>query len=229
MKKCKIKNLVMDEKLLELRPVNSYFVSRYRQAMRSGAQFPAPIVEKGTNRIVSGNHRVSAYKEEYGDDHVIEVVAEVFPDEASIIRKFAEENNSHGNPLSGISQKSIIQSLLKHGDTPETVAQVLNIPVKKVKSLGSLSVLVIGKGKKSECRPIKHGLEHMTGRKVQEKQYNEHRQADRGVHASYLARQLNRWLVNEWIDTTDEHTMQALEELQASLNIFMEQKVAAVG
>jgi hypothetical protein len=61
------------------------------QAMRNGAQFPPPIVDE-TNRIISGNHRVTSYCQEYGSEHEIDVIVESFPDEAAVIRKFAEEN-----------------------------------------------------------------------------------------------------------------------------------------
>lgn len=226
MKKTRVSELEFDPKLLELRPVNLYYVSRYRQAMRTGAQFPPPIVDEN-NRIVSGNTRVTAYRQEYGDDHEIEVVVEKFPDEAAVIRRFAEENSRHGNPLSGISQKAIIQTLLKHGDTIETVAATLNIPPNRIKSLGGMSVIVMGRGKKREMRPFKHGLEHMSGQTMQRKQYEEHRQADRGIPAATLARQLQRWIDHGWIDMESQSTLEALDDLYAALGRLIEARKVA--
>ena len=224
----KVSDLIIDEKLLELRPINLYFVSRYRQAVRSGAIFPPPIIEAGTKRVVSGNHRVTTYLDEYGPDHEIEVVSEKFKDEAAVIRRFAEENSKHGNPLSGISQKSIVQALLKYGDTPETVAQVLNIPVKRVELMAGISVIVIGNGRKKEMRPIKHGLEHMVGQSVKVGQYKEHIQADRGLPARTMASQLIRWIENGWINQDDQKTMEIMLNLRDALDGMME-KAAAVG
>ena len=34
-------SLVFDDKLVEIRPINTVFVSRYRQAMRQGSEVPA--------------------------------------------------------------------------------------------------------------------------------------------------------------------------------------------
>ncbi len=229
MKRMKISQLEFDPKLIELRPVNPYFVSRYRQSMRSGAQFPPPIIEDGTNRIVSGNHRITAYLQEFDEDYEIDVAVEKFPDEAAVVRRFAEENSSHGNPLNGIQQKAIVQILLKYGDTPESVASALNIPVKKIMNLGKMSVLVIGKGKKKEMRPVKHGLEHLSGQTMKPKLYDQHRKSDRGVPVGALARQLQRHLENDWIDVEDQGTVDALGNLYAALGKFLDARVAATG
>ncbi len=230
MKKVKVKvgDLIFDPKLLEIRPINLFFTNRYRQAMRTGAQFPPIIVEAETNRIISGNHRVSAYLGEYGDDHMVEAIMETFQDEAAVIRMFAEENSRHGSPLSSISQKAIVHALLSYGDTPETIASALNMPVKKIQMLGELQVLVIGKGKKSEYKPIKHGLEHLSGQKMNAKLYDQHRKADRGIPVAQQAHQLCRWIENGWVDMTDPGTVTALEELYAALGKLVEQQ-AAVG
>ncbi len=223
--KKRVGDLVIDEKLTELRPINIYFVSRYRQAIRHGAVFPPMIVEKGSNRVVSGNHRLTTYLEEFGEDHEVEVIEKNFKDEAAVIRCFAEENSKHGNPLSGYSQKYITQKLLEYGDDPETVARVLNIPVKKVQNLGGMNFVVVGQGKKKERKPMKHGLEHKAGSTVKAKVYETHKKHDRGVPAKTQADQLTRWINNGWIDTEDENTINSLWDLYAALEqMFKQQK-----
>ena len=216
----RVGDLVIDDKLTELRPVNLYFVSRYRQAARCGAVFPPLIVEKGTNRVVSGNHRLTMYLEEFGEDHEIDVIEQKFADEAAVIRTFAEENCRHGAPLSGYSQKYIAQKLLEYGDNPETIAQVLNIPVKKVQNFGGMNFVVVGPNKKKERKPIKHGLEHKAGSTVQLRDYETHKKHDRGVPAKTQADQLIRWIENGWIDTEDTGTMDNLWILYNTLGVM---------
>lgn len=218
-------SLTFDELLTEMRPINEFFVSRYRQAMRTGANFPPPIVEKGTLRIVSGNHRVSAYLEEYGEDHEIEVIERKFKSEAEVLRVFAEENSRHGNPLSGYTQKFIAQRLLSLGDTPEEIAAALNIPVQKVATLGGMNVVVVGSGKR-QMKPIKHGLEHKAGATVQAKAYEAHQKQDRGISARSIARQLVRWIDNGWIDMDDASTLDAMEELRQALGRLQDARAA---
>lgn len=220
--KVKISDLVIDPKLIELRPINLFYVDRYRKAMRVGSVFPSIIIEEGTNRVISGNHRVSAYLDEYGGDHVVAAIAETFPDEATVIRRFAEENTRHGMPLSNISRKAIVHALFKLGDSPENIAAILDIPVRQVKNLGDMVVLVVGKGKKGEMKPIKYGLGHMAGQKITPKQYEEHRKADRGVPIGMLARQIQRWIDNGWVDMTDMTTLSVLTDLYESLGKLME-------
>lgn len=224
--KKKVKELVIDEKLTELRPVNIYFVSRYRQSLRSGAIFPPVIIEKGTNRVVSGNHRVTMYLQEYGAEHEIEVIEREFKSEADVIRTFAEENSKHGNPLSGYSQKYITQKLLEYGEQPEVIAQVLNIPVQKIKKIGDMNFVVIGKNKKKEYKPIKHGLEHKAGSTVNSKTYEVHKEHDRGVPAKSQADQLCRWIKNDWINIEDEGVMHSLANLYELLGgLFDKRKI----
>lgn len=225
--KAKIRDLIMDEKLLELRPINLFVVSRYRQSMRTGAIFPPLIIEKGTMRVISGNHRLEAYRGEYSGEREIEVVEETYKNEAEAIRRFAEENSRHGNPLSGIEKKNIIQKLLEHGDSLETVSQVLNMPVKRVEQYAGFNVVVIGKGNKRELKPVKHGLQHIAGMTMKAKEYTTHIQHDRGVPAKSLAQQLTRWIKNGWIDREDVETMDALNDLsQAISTLFGEQDAA---
>ena len=219
-------SLIIDPKLVALRPINVYFVSRYRQAARNGAIFPPPIVEKGTSRVVSGNHRVTMWSQEYGPAHEVEVIEEVFPDEAAVIRRFAEENSRHGNPLTGISQKAIAQTLLEYGDTPEVVAQALNVPVVKIKMMGDLKVLVIGTNRKRELRPIKYGLEHLAGQTLKKNLYDEHRRVDRGTTVRSLAEQVTRHISNGWIDQADHKTMASLTALYEALAVLLAEVAA---
>ena len=222
--KKRVGDLVIDEKLTELRPVNIYFVSRYRQAARNGAVFPPVIVEKGSNRVVSGNHRVTMYLEEFGQDYEIDVIEKTFKDEAAVIRCFAEENSKHGNPLSGWSQKYITQKLLEHGDEPEAVAKALNIPVQKVQNLGGMNFVVVGPNKKKERKPVKHGLEHKAGSTVKAKVYETHKKHDRGVPARSQADQLSRWIENDWIDMEDQGTADSLWNLHVLLGRLFENR-----
>lgn len=223
--KRKATELTIDENLTEMRPINAYFVSRYRQAMRNGAKFPAVIIEKGTNRIVSGNHRVTAYIQEFGDDVQIEVKEKEFASESELLRFFAEENSSHGNPLSGWSEKSIAQKLLELGDDPQEIGRVLNIPVSKVKKIGGLNVWVIGSDDKKEMKPVKHGLEHMAGHTVQNKEYETHKNHDRGVPARQQVDQLIRWIDSGWIDWENEYTYKSFQLLYNRLDKIMSKEV----
>lgn len=203
-----LNKLKIDDKLTRMRPVNRYFVSRYRQAYRAGKDLGDIIVEKGTNRVVSGNHRVTALREEYGDEHVIDVVARSFQDEKELLETFARENSHHGNALTGISRSMLTAELLKAGSTPEDVAQIFGISVKRVQQLGGHVVAVIGKRGKTEYKPVKANIEPNS--EMSEPDYQVHIRADLGVETRKLIGQIERAIGR---GVKDEETIMRLVEL----------------
>jgi hypothetical protein len=215
-----VSSLVFDDKLVEIRPINTVFVSRYRQAMRQEAKFPRPIVEKKTLIIASGNHRVTAYLEEYGPDHLIDVEIRAYTSQRERLRDAAEENAKCGNPLDGISQRRFANELLKMGDTAEEISKLFDVSVKRIEEWCGHTVIVTGGGKKNEVMPIKRGPK-IEGEKVTRVQYEEHIEHDRGMPCSPLANQLSRWLDNGWIKAGDERSVEALRELNDKIVTFL--------
>jgi hypothetical protein len=214
--KIKLKQLRQDPAILDLRPVNDVFVSRYRQAMRNGDVFPQIVVDQEL-RIVSGNHRYQAMIAEFGEDYAVEIIKERFADEASRIERAVIDNAKHGNPLDGISRKRAVLRLTQLGRTAESIAKLLGVSCKRVAELAGMSVIVVGgDGGKAKpiAQPIKRGLEHIAGQNVTPAQYEQHRQKDRGVPAKQAAQQLIRWIKSGWIDQSDTETIDALHELK---------------
>ena len=69
--KAKLDSLQQAQWVLDIRPVDSFVVSRYRQAWRTGAAFPPIIADKATREIISGNHRWQSAMDEFGPDFEI--------------------------------------------------------------------------------------------------------------------------------------------------------------
>jgi ParB-like chromosome segregation protein Spo0J len=214
--KRKTGSLKQDPSILELRPVNQIFVSRYRQAMRNGDNFPPLIVEKDGS-IIAGNHRFEAYLAEFGENHEVPVVVKSYKDAAERIEDAIRDNARHGCAMDGITRKRAVLALSKLGRSPEAIAQVLGISARRVEEMAGLSVLVIGGRGKLTAQPIKRGLEHMVGKRVTADQYEAHRTADRGVPTIQAAKQLIRWIENEWIDWSDEATRKTMTDLHAAI------------
>jgi len=217
--KVRVGDLKFNERLLTARPVNAVFVSRYRQAYRSGCNLGEIVVNKKTMEIVSGNHRVTALLQEYGADHEIDVTARVFPDDLSVLKCFAEANAAHGNALSGASRRAVTLMMLEAGATTGEVANLFGVSVHRIEVWGDQTVMVItGKGK-SEPKPSKAGIP--LGTTMKKAQYDTHWKADRGIAAYSQAEQLIRWIRNGWIDTECVRTMTSLTELQKELEGFL--------
>jgi len=223
--KVRIGQLNIDPKLTELRPINPVYVSRLRQAYRTGAYLPPLIVEAGTNRVISGNHRMTAMLYEYGPDHETEVIFRRYANELEALKDFARENATHGLLMDGITRKRVVAALLDHGATLAEVSQLLNVPVKSLQSWGEHFVAVIGENGTQRHVPVKRGFPaHQTV--LTAEKYEEHKRADRGIKAEELIDQLLRWLRNGWIEPRDS-IIYNLEELRKQIAVFLKKAKAA--
>jgi len=211
--KRKLKNLVVADWMLELRPVNSFVVSRYRQAMRQGEEFPAIIVDSASMEIISGNHRYMSYLGEFGEDHAIEVESHPFGNHAEKLAFAVGENVKHGEAMDGITRRRFACAMIDEGMTTQEVAALMNVAVHAIEKWGNQTVLVIGNG----AKPVKTGFDTKTVTKIKKTDYEEHMDKDLGVEARGLMRQLSRWLGHGWIDLEDERNKEAFEELKKAM------------
>lgn len=211
--------LVIDDALIEIRKINPVWVNKYRQAYRAEAAMPPLIVEKGTNRVVSGNHRLTAIIEEYGPDQPVDVVVKKYSSELKVLEDFAKENSSHGQPLDGLARKKLMSALLKNGATPERVASLFSVTVKRIERWGESNVLIVGKGRKQEVAPVKHGVPPEVS-KMKKKEYETHVKRDRGVPLAAIASQLIRWLKAGWTLKNDKE-IRLFTELRDTLNVYL--------
>lgn len=212
-----IKNLKHDSEIIEMRPINDVFVSRYRQAMRAGDRFPPLIIEEGTNIIVSGNTRATAYRKEYGEDHAVPCIVRKFSDRAEVISEAVRDNAKHGNPLDGFQRKRFAAKLLNLGQSPEQIASLFGVAVKRIEEWAGEVVVVRGMGP----QPVKRGLGHMAGLTISKKEYQAHVAEDRGVPACAQARQLARWIRQGWVDMNDPKTVDAMQSLVSAIQEWL--------
>jgi hypothetical protein len=216
--KAKLNTLKHDDEIVYLRHINPVFVSRYRQAMRNGDQFPPLVIEKGSNIIVSGNTRATAYREEFGESHDVEVTYKTFKNRAEMLEEAVRENAKHGNPLDGFSRRKFALKLIELGRKPEQVAQLFGVAVKRIEEWGGQTVAVRGMGQ----QPTKRGLEHISGQPVTKVQYTKHEESDRGMPIKSMAEQLTRWIENGWTKDCDEKTVSSLIKLHDALKGIIE-------
>jgi hypothetical protein len=210
-----------DPEIIEIRPINNAVVSKYRQNMREGHTFP-PIKVTPEWRIVCGHHRQRATVMEFGEDHMITVETVHPRSEVDAIELSVRDNIMHGMPLDGISMKRALYKLLELGRTQEEMARLFGRSVGQIKKLAGFPVMVLPKDKSSKSEPVpmpvKHGLEHISGKQVPRQDYEEHIKHDMSGTARAHAEQLTRWLTNGWVNLDDAKTVAALLKLKALLN-----------
>jgi hypothetical protein len=222
----RINQLKINPTFVELRPINIFYISQYRQSYRVGANFPPLLVDADTNTVVSGNHRLTALREEFPADHKIQVKLKKYENDRQRLEDFTRENVAHGNALDGITRKRLSRALLDSGVTLKEVAEIFNRPAKTVAEWGKQFVKVGGK-----LQPIKKGF-HPKGGKLSKSQYKEHAEHDRGVPAIQQCNQLRRWAKGGHIIADEEHREAAIECGEALLvwaNSFPVVKEADIG
>ena len=219
--KVKLKDLKVDKQLTEIREIEPRTVRKYRRFYRAGDQFPPLIVEKGTNRIVSGNHRYTAMLEEFGVDHETTVEIKSYNSEADVLADFTAENLKHGYALNYITKCQLTQAMLNEGLTEDEIAGLFRLEVSQVNRMAD-NVVAVKIGKKVESRPVKHGFEKPE-KPLTKKQYEDHKTKDRGLNVSQMAGQLSRWLENDFIAHSSKN-VEALRHLKRLIEKFLEKE-----
>lgn len=214
--KAKLDSLIQAAWVLNIRPVDAFVVSRYRQAWRTGAQFPPIIADKATREIISGNHRWQSAMDEFGPDFEISIEYRTFKSRADALRVMAEENSKHGEPMDGITRRRLTCAMLVEGITEKEVAAILGVPVTRLKRWGEQSVTV-QIGRKCVARPVKAGIDVETIKEMKQEEYEEHIEKDQGMTARHMANQLARWIRNGWVNMADEKTAAAVKDLKAAI------------
>jgi len=217
--KMRLSDIIVSEEMLELRPLDAFTVSRYRQHVRSGVEFPPLVLDKDGGFIVSGNHRYHAYVAELPDDATVEVQLVKFATRMERIEFMARENMAHGMPMDGITRRRVALALANEGMTTAEIARLFNVPERTLEKWGDRTVCVIGKGqgRGGTIKACKAGPDLEPGQKVDAEEYEQHIKCDMGVSFRQMAKQIIRWLDAGWINLDDERNAAVFEELAAKL------------
>lgn len=221
--KIRLDEIETSDEMLELRPIDAFTVSRYRQAVRTGVKFPPLVLDSDGGYVVSGNHRLRAYLAELPDDTMIEVEPRMFDSNRERLEFMARENMSHGMPMDGITRRRVALSLADEGMPMNEIAALFNVPEKTLEKWGEHVVTVIGKGcgRNGKTKPIKAGPEIETGARVDVETYATHIKTDMGASVRHMAGQITRWIGNGWVNMEDERNIDALKGLRAAINGVM--------
>lgn len=211
-----LSSLKFSDALIDLRPIDEVVVSRYRLAMRSGAHFPALVIDADTDEIVCGNHRATAAMREFGSDATFPVEHRKFKDRAEQLTVFADDNARHGMPLDGVSRRRVMAAMIREGMTAEQVASVFNVPVQRVSlatAVDSPVTVTVGRGTGSRVEPIKAGT-FVPDKRMSESDYKRHTRTALGVSVKRLALELSERIENGWYDAEDEEEVNALRHVR---------------
>ena len=218
--KVKLSDIQTSDEMLELRPLNEFTVSRYRQHVRCGVEFPALVLDADGKYVVSGNHRLAAYRAEMPDESTVEVEYMKFASDADRIAFMAKENMAHGMPMDGITRRRVALRLASEGMAMSDIAELFNVPERTLEKWGDRVVTVIGKGcgRNGTMKPVKLGPEITQGERVEVEKYDQHIKRDMGSSVRHMATQITRWLQNGWVNMDDPRNVDALHGLRSQID-----------
>ena len=225
----KLKDISVDEVLVDLRPPKEGTVSRYRRAMRFDGidGFPLMYIDEKTRKIVSGNQRYVAMLREFGEDFTIYVKMRSYADRLQLVEHAVTENMKFGRQLDGFEAKRFRNYLYQLNAPEERIASLFNKSTKAIKSERSGLVVVVAgkkkrfKGKRIKVAEDKNGIKTERLEPVKrsvpecvtdttEEQYDEMVTKDIGVKLPLLADQIIRHLNNDWVDNSYKNILREL-------------------
>lgn len=201
-------DLVEDEAIYPRGTVSQIRVSDLCYALDAGAVLPPPVIDRSTNKIVDGVHRVRAHRKRLGDDGVIDADVQDFANEAAMLLASAHLNSLHGLPLGRYDQRVVHVRATQLGATDEEVADALGVTVTRM-----LQIVTREATSDDGAVPLKRGMEQLGGAYITPEQVAEIRR-QRGAPARAKVKELTRLLRQGLAPVaTDPELRTALAEL----------------
>lgn len=213
--------LVIDFDIYPRYTVDGTHISYIEDAIRAGVELPPIIVCAKTKRIVDGVHRVRGYQRALDRNADIPCLLKKYESEAEMILDSARLNASHGRKLSNFDRIRLVGIAHQHGVKLETLAEVLNMPGKKLRSLTETRSAKDG----PRALPLKRTISHMVGKRLSKRQ-REANQRLGGMRAVFYVNQIVELLEADLIDKSDESLLLRLGHLAELLETWQE-RVAA--
>jgi hypothetical protein len=187
----KVVDVVVVDALYPRPSLNDILVNRYIAAHEAGAVFPPIIVERGTNRLVDGRHRLDVFRRK--EVEKIPVEFRVYETEADLFAEAVRLNKEHGQPLTFYDLKSAILRLETMGYSRDKISGAVGWTRDKVEAVAKQSATSESSG---EPVALKGGLRHVQGQALTDNQVAAVKRYSGGQAVFYI-RQLAMLLDND--------------------------------
>lgn len=206
-----ISGLKLEHGLYPRHSVDSYHVKQLTEALRAGADFPAVVVEKATGRVVDGFHRISAVREVYGGEALIEALERVYECEEDLFLDAVRLNAGHGRRLAPYDQARCAAIGQRLSVDRSRLADALSV---RPAAVDQLSAERFGSELSTRSPiPLKRTIQHMRGKSLSKAQIEANNKL--GGHAqSYYANQLILLLENDLLDVENEKLLRRVAKLK---------------
>lgn len=224
MKKINVAEIILDYDLYPRSKVDSQHVGYMIEAMKAGVKLPPVVIDLETKKATDGFHRITGYRRHYGNDHMVNVIVKKYASEQEMFLDAIKYNADHGRML---TTEDRVRCAIKAGELhipDDELATVLQITMDK---LGTLKVDRVAKevipvpstrGKKKVVTygkrlvPLKHGLPHLAGKTLTEKQKVAHDKFQ-GTNQSFCVNQVINLIEGDLLDRNNGGLIERLKYL----------------
>ncbi len=173
--KVPLSQIIFDFNIYPRHKVSEYHVNELVEALKGGASFPPIVLDKKTNRIIDGGHRVNAYKKTYDLEYKAEAILLDCKNEGEVILKAIEYNCRHGLNLSAWDKSRCLWLAEKNNIEKTLIEKAICASPERLEQLRNRIVPVHNSsGKTIRETQLKHGqnklAEKEDGRYVTEKE-----------------------------------------------------------
>lgn len=209
-----------------VREINTHVIAQYADAMKQGNIFPPIVLMKGTNQLICGYHRYTAYKMVFDPDYEIEVEYRKYSQESDAYIDAARDNAQHGSPLTIFEKKGIITRAKKYGIDMNKLSSIFGISKEKLEKWTYESVMVPDANGNLEEKPLKGGNGHLAGKEMTRETYDDMKNSYSGWNVTFHVNQIIKHINNGTIDYYDKAQNEKLYELSKLLETYIPKVMA---
>jgi hypothetical protein len=136
MEQVRASQLVWDKTIYSRPRIRKANVESLRMAIRAEQSIPPIVVEKRTNRIVDGIHRWQAWRQEKGDDVMLEVDFREYADENALWADSVKLNSGRGIQRTRTETQWVVVKSKERGIKLEEIAGLLFLPPREITRRG---------------------------------------------------------------------------------------------
>lgn len=219
MRKMKAADLILDFNLYPRNSIDGHNVNSLVDALASGIELPAVIIDKTSKRVVDGFHRVKAHIAFFGEDKAEVMVAEKqYRSERNMFLDAMRYNASHGAKLDSCDRTHCLLVAERLKIPTEDVAGALHISVDKLAALRVDRTAKAG----SLIVPLKRTIQWKAGSTLTKEQVSANTRLS-GMNQQFYANQLITLIESDLLDPSDDLLMERLRLLHRLLGNTLKQ------
>jgi len=216
-----IKQVLLDKEAYPRSNPDWITISRYANAMSSGATFPPITVGflDGKYYLIDGKHRIEASKI-LKQQHISAEVLGV-KDKKEIYLEAVKRNIAHGKQFYTQEVTNIIITLGNFGLDNDIISGIVRIPADKLSAfVAKRAVYILDNKGKTEQTALRKTFQHLAGT-TQTPDYVNHQDNVIASGQIHLVNSVISLIENNWLDENDPQLINRIEQLSKVLQNFL--------